>query len=96
MLDLLFANREELVGDMVIGEVILGLVTMKKIEFSILGEVHKTTTMDFQRAEFGLFRTPVERVPWEAVFKGKELREDWTPEVGCNSDKNPSVITEYL
>ena len=34
-----------------------------------------TTTMDFQRADFGLFRTLVERVPWERVLKGKRSRQ---------------------
>ena len=27
--------------------------------------------MDFRRADFGLFRRLVDRVPWEAVLKGK-------------------------
>jgi len=27
---------------------------------------------------FGLFRMPAERVPWERVLKGKEVREGWT------------------
>ncbi|KAK4823437.1 hypothetical protein QYF61_002123 [Mycteria americana] len=57
-------------------EAILGL------EFLIQGEVRrgvsKTTTMDFQRADFGLFRTLVERVPWETVLKGKGVQEGWT------------------
>jgi len=34
--------------------------------------------MDFQRTDFGLFRTLVERVPWEKVLKGKGVRECWT------------------
>jgi len=34
--------------------------------------------MDFQRADFGLFRTLVERVPWERVLKGKGVQESWT------------------
>ncbi|KAK4811295.1 hypothetical protein QYF61_023347 [Mycteria americana] len=33
--------------------------------------------MDFQRADFGLFRTLVERVPWETVLKGKGVQEGW-------------------
>jgi len=31
----------------------------------------KTTTMDFRRADFGLFWMLVERVPFERVLKGK-------------------------
>jgi len=64
-LDLLFANREELVGDVVVRGC-LGLSDHEMIEFSVPGEVKsgvgKTTTMDFRRAEFGLFRMLVERV----------------------------------
>ncbi|KAK4832087.1 hypothetical protein QYF61_020702 [Mycteria americana] len=52
------------------------------IEFLIRGGaargVSKTATLDFQRADFGLFRTLVERVPWEAALKGKGVREGWT------------------
>jgi len=49
-----------------------------KRQFSVLGEdkrgASKTTTMDFQRADFGLFRTLVETVPWERVLKGKGVQ----------------------
>jgi len=52
------------------------------IEFMILGEVKrevsKTTTMDFWRADFGLFRTLVERVSWERVLRGKGVQKGWT------------------
>ncbi|KAK4810061.1 hypothetical protein QYF61_007225 [Mycteria americana] len=34
--------------------------------------------MDFWRADFGLFRTLVERVLWETVLKGKGVQEGWT------------------
>jgi len=34
--------------------------------------------MDFWKADFGLFRTLVERVPWEGVLKGKGVQEVWT------------------
>jgi len=40
--------------------------------------VSTTTTMDFQRADFGLFRMLVERVPWERVLKGKVVQQGWT------------------
>jgi len=38
----------------------------------------KTTAMDFWRADFGLFRMLLERVPWEKVLKGKGVQEGWT------------------
>jgi len=48
----------------------------------ILGEVRRgvsrTATLDFQSADFDLFRRLVDRVPWEAVLKGKEVQEGWT------------------
>jgi len=76
-LDLLFTNREGLVGDVVIGGC-LGLSDHEMLEFSVHGEVKrrssKTTTMDIWRADFGLFRTLVERVPWERVLKSKGVK----------------------
>ncbi|KAK4826886.1 hypothetical protein QYF61_012074 [Mycteria americana] len=72
-LDLLFVNREGLVGDVMVGGC-LGQSDHEMIEFSILGEVRRgvsrTATLDFQRADFGLLRRLVDRVPWEAVLKG--------------------------
>jgi len=80
LLDLLFTNGG-LVGDVVIGGH-LGLSNHEMIEFTILGEVKrgasKTTTMVFQRADFGLFRMLVERVSWERGRKGKGVQEGWT------------------
>ena len=80
-LDLLFTNREGLVGDVVVrGR--LGLSDHEMIESSVLGEVRKgvskTTTMDFWRANFGLFEALVERLPWKTVLKGKGVQEGWT------------------
>ncbi|KAK4815646.1 hypothetical protein QYF61_005208 [Mycteria americana] len=40
--------------------------------------VSKTATLDFRRADFGLFRRLVERVPWEAALMGKGVQEGWT------------------
>ncbi|KAK4820059.1 LOW QUALITY PROTEIN: hypothetical protein QYF61_019001 [Mycteria americana] len=52
------------------------------IEFLIRGEVargvSKTATLDFWRADFGLFGRLVERVPWEAALMGKGVQEGWT------------------
>jgi len=80
-LDLLFANREGLVGEVVVRGC-LGLSDHEMVEFLVQGEVKrrasKTTTMDFQRADFGLLRTLAERVPWERVLKGKGVQAGWT------------------
>ncbi|KAK4811052.1 hypothetical protein QYF61_016338 [Mycteria americana] len=81
LLDLLFANREGLVSDVMVGGC-LGQSDHKMREFLIRGEaargVSKTATLDFRRADFGLFRRLVERVPWEAALMGKGVQEGST------------------
>ncbi|KAK4815696.1 hypothetical protein QYF61_006679 [Mycteria americana] len=80
-LDLLFMNREGLVSHVMVGGR-LGQSDHEMIEFLIRGEaargVSKTATLDFRRADFGLFRRLVERVPWEAALMGKGVQEGWT------------------
>jgi len=80
-LDLLFTNRVGLVGDVVVGGR-LGLSEHEMAEFSVQGDVKrgvsKTTTMDFRREDFGLFRMLLEKVPWETFLKGKWVQEGWT------------------
>ena len=53
----------------------------KMLDFSILVEprrgVSRTATLDFWKADFNLFRTMVERVPWEVVLKGMGTQEGW-------------------
>jgi len=34
--------------------------------------------LDFCRAAFGLFRSLVDRVPWQAVIQGKAVQKGWT------------------
>ncbi|PKU40554.1 rna-directed dna polymerase from mobile element jockey-like [Limosa lapponica baueri] len=81
LLDLLFVNREGLVGDVTVGGH-LGYRDREMIEFLILREVRRgvsrTAIMDFQRADFGLFKSLLDRVPWEAALKGKGVQEGWT------------------
>ncbi|KAK4814312.1 LOW QUALITY PROTEIN: hypothetical protein QYF61_014826 [Mycteria americana] len=92
-LDLLIVNREGLVGDVMVGGC-LGHSDHKMREFLILGEVRRgvsrTATLDFRRANFGLFRRLVDRVPWEAVLKGKGVQEGWTffkKEIGAGAGR---------
>uniref|UniRef100_A0A493THY5 Reverse transcriptase domain-containing protein n=1 Tax=Anas platyrhynchos platyrhynchos TaxID=8840 RepID=A0A493THY5_ANAPP len=79
-LDLLFTNREGLVGDVVVRSC-LGQSDHEMVKFSILGEARKgtskTTVLDFRRADFVLLRTLVGQVPWEAVLKGRGVLEGW-------------------
>ena len=52
------------------------------VELSVLGNgrrvTSKTATLNFQRADFDLFRMLVARVPWESLLKGKGFQEAWT------------------
>ena len=61
LLDLLFTNREGLAGDVMAGGR-LGHSDREMIECLILGEVRnvvsRTATLDFWRADFGLFKGP--------------------------------------
>ncbi|KAK4831113.1 hypothetical protein QYF61_015416 [Mycteria americana] len=81
LLDLLFTNREGLASHVTVGGR-LGQSDHEMIEFLIRGEaargVSKTAALDFRRADFGLFRRLVERLPWEAALKGKGVQEGWT------------------
>ncbi|TRZ08332.1 hypothetical protein HGM15179_018775 [Zosterops borbonicus] len=83
MLDLLFANRDGLVGDVVVGGR-LGQSDHEIIEFSIFGEIrryiNKTFTLEFRRADFGLFRRLIQRVPWKAALKNKGVQESKVPD----------------
>ena len=60
----------------------LGQSDHRIVEFSILGDVKrvtsKTTFLNFQRANFDLFRELVAQVPWESLLKGKGVQEAWT------------------
>ena len=80
ILDLLFVNREGLVGDVKVGGH-LGHSDHEMLDFSVLAEsrrgVSRTATLDFQRADFNLFWTMVERVPWEVFLEGMGAQEGW-------------------
>ena len=77
-LDLLFTNREGLVGDVEAGGC-LGQSDHNMVEFSILGGVRskysKTATLDFWRADFELFRRLVGRVLGRKIMEQIVLRE---------------------
>ena len=60
---------------------LLGQSDNEMLDFSILVEprrgVSRTATLDFQRADFNLFRTMVERVPWEIVLERVGAQKGW-------------------
>ena len=81
LLDLLFTNSEELVGDVTDGDC-LGHSNPEIVEFSILGDVRrvtsKTAMLNFQRADFDLFKMVVTGVPLDLLLKGRGVQEAWT------------------
>ncbi|GAB0187151.1 hypothetical protein GRJ2_001180400 [Grus japonensis] len=74
MLDLVLTNREGLVGNVKL-KGSLGCSDHEMMEFKILRaarKVHsKLTTLDFGRADFGLFRDVPGRVPWDRALEGR-------------------------
>ena len=76
ILDLLFVNREGLVGNVKVGGH-LGHSDHEMLDFLVepWRGVSRTATLDFQRADFNLFRTVVERVPWEVVLESVGTQE---------------------
>lgn len=60
----------------------LGHSSHKMMEFLVRRDIRRgdrrTGAWDFWRAELGLFRRLVERLPWAAVLKGKGVQEGWT------------------
>ena len=74
LLDLLFTNRECLVGDVEVGGC-LGQSDHDVVQFSILGGGRKgnskTATLVFRRADFELFRRLAGGVPWNSVLESK-------------------------
>ncbi|GAB0187663.1 hypothetical protein GRJ2_001231600 [Grus japonensis] len=80
MLDLVLTNKEGLVGDVKL-KGSLGCSDHKMAKFKILRAVRralsKLTTLDFSRADFGLFRDLLGRVPWD-----KALEEEGPKEAG--------------
>lgn len=68
-------------GDIIVGSCV-GYNAHEKIEFFIFVKVRKMfsriATLDFQRADFILFRDLFDRVHLEVVPKGKGVQESWT------------------
>ena len=80
-LDLLFTNREGLVGGVEVGGC-LGQSDHDMVEFSILGGVRrgnsKTATLDFWRVDLELFRSLVGGVSWDSVLESKGVQDGWS------------------
>ncbi|GAB0177387.1 hypothetical protein GRJ2_000203900 [Grus japonensis] len=80
MLDLVLTKKEGLVGDVKL-KGSLGCSDHEMVEFKILRAVKRThsklSTLDFRRANFGLFRDLLRRVPWDKVLEGRGAQESW-------------------
>ncbi|GAB0196057.1 hypothetical protein GRJ2_002071000 [Grus japonensis] len=80
MLDLILTNKEGLVGDVKL-KGSLGCSDDEMVEFKILRAARralsKLTTLDFSRADFGLFRDLVGRIPWDKALEGRGAEDSW-------------------
>ncbi|GAB0205107.1 hypothetical protein GRJ2_002976300 [Grus japonensis] len=80
MLDLVLTNKEGLVGDVKV-KGSLGCSDHEMVEVEILRaarRVHsKLTTLDFRRAQFGLYRDLLGKVPWDKALEEREDQDSW-------------------
>ncbi|GAB0181918.1 cAMP-dependent protein kinase inhibitor alpha [Grus japonensis] len=77
ILDLVLTNKEGLVGDVKL-KGSLGCSDHEMVEFEILRAARrarsKLTTLDFRRADFGLFRDLLGRIPWDKALEGRGVQ----------------------
>uniref|UniRef100_K7F0X2 Endonuclease/exonuclease/phosphatase domain-containing protein n=1 Tax=Pelodiscus sinensis TaxID=13735 RepID=K7F0X2_PELSI len=79
-LDLLLTNREELIGEVEVGDN-LGRSDHEMVDFRILTkgrkESSKIHTLDFKKADFDSLRDLMGRIPWDANVMGKGVQDSW-------------------
>uniref|UniRef100_A0A8B9FNR1 Reverse transcriptase domain-containing protein n=1 Tax=Amazona collaria TaxID=241587 RepID=A0A8B9FNR1_9PSIT len=80
MLDLVLINREGLVGNVTL-QGSLDCSDHEMGEFEILRTVRracsKLTALDFKRADFGLFRNLLSKVPCDTALEGRGAQDSW-------------------
>jgi len=80
MLDLVLTNKEGLVGNVKV-KGSLGCSDHEMMEFKIpraARRAHtKSTTLDLRRADFGLLRDLLGRIPWDKALEGRGAQESW-------------------
>ena len=80
MLDLVPTNKEGLVGNVKL-KGSLGCSDHEMVDFKILRAVRKVysklATLDFRRADFGLFRDLLGGVPGDTALEGRGTQESW-------------------
>ncbi|GAB0204290.1 hypothetical protein GRJ2_002894600 [Grus japonensis] len=81
MLDLILTNKEGLVGDVKF-KASLGCSDHEMVEFRILRAARralsKLAALDFSRADFGLFRNLLGRIPWDKALEGRGAQDSWS------------------
>ncbi|GAB0189098.1 mitochondrial enolase superfamily member 1 [Grus japonensis] len=80
MPDLILTNKEGLVGDVKL-KGSLGCSDHEMVEFRILRAARrahsKLTTLDFRRADFGLFRDLLGRILWDKALEERGAQDSW-------------------
>ncbi|GAB0206541.1 mitochondrial enolase superfamily member 1 [Grus japonensis] len=80
LLDLILTNKEGLVGDVKL-KGSLGCSDHKMVDFRILRAARrarsKLTALGFRRADFGLFRDLLGRIPWDKALEGRGAQDSW-------------------
>ncbi|GAB0210046.1 hypothetical protein GRJ2_003470400 [Grus japonensis] len=80
VLDLVLTNKEGLVGNVKL-KGSLGCSDPEIAEFKILRAARracsKLTTLDFRRADFGLFGDLLGRIPWDQALEGRGAQDSW-------------------
>ena len=80
MLNLVLTNKEGLVGNVKL-KGSLGCSGHEMVEFKILRAARrahsKLTALVFRRADFGLFRHLLGRVPWDKDLEGRRAQGSW-------------------
>jgi len=80
LLDLVLTNKEGLVEDVKVGGS-LGSSDHEVVEFRIehggSRAISRIKTLDFRRANFGLFKDLLGRIPWVRALKGRGVQESW-------------------
>ncbi|GAB0189075.1 hypothetical protein GRJ2_001372800 [Grus japonensis] len=80
ILNLVLTNKEGLLGNVKL-KGSLGCSDHETVEFKICRAARrahsKLTTLDLRRADFGLFRDFLGRVPWDKALEGRGAQESW-------------------
>jgi len=81
LLDLVLTNKEGLAENVKVGDR-LGCSDHEMVNFRILTggsrAISRIKTLDFRRANFGLFKELLGGIPWARALKGRGIQECWS------------------